>query len=117
MSNRFRSGMYPFQENVNSGVFFNEKRHPHPSFTRRRNSVASKSVNSAISKGVTVIGLYTVNRDCSGSLARSDGTNYDFVVAPDGSPVFWIETDYRRGHKRDRSPVQAFEWAHGIGMR
>jgi hypothetical protein len=51
------------------------------------------SVNGAISKGVTVTGPYTVNRDCTGSLAQSDGTTYDFVVAPDGSTVFWIETD------------------------
>lgn len=51
------------------------------------------SVNGAISRGVTVTGPYTVNRDCTGTLAQSDGTNYDFVVAPDGSTVFWIETD------------------------
>jgi hypothetical protein len=51
------------------------------------------SVNGAISRGVTVTGPYAVNRDCTGSLAQSDGTNYDFVVAPDGSTVFWIETD------------------------
>jgi hypothetical protein len=51
------------------------------------------SVNGAISRGVTVTGPYTVNRDCTGSLAQSDGTNYDMVVAPDGSTVFWIETD------------------------
>jgi hypothetical protein len=51
------------------------------------------SVNGAISRGVTVTGPYTVNRDCTGTLAQSDGLNYDFVVAPDGSAVFWIETD------------------------
>jgi hypothetical protein len=51
------------------------------------------SVNGAISRGVTVTGPYTVNRDCTGSLTQSDGTNYDMVVAPDGSTVFWIETD------------------------
>jgi len=51
------------------------------------------SMNGAISRGVTVTGPYTVKRDCTGSLAQSDGTNYDMVVAPDGSTVFWIETD------------------------
>jgi hypothetical protein len=50
------------------------------------------SVNGAISKGV-VTGPYTVNRDCTGTLDQSDGTHYDQVVAPDGSTVFWIETD------------------------
>lgn len=51
------------------------------------------SADGAISQGITVTGPYTVNRDCTGSLAQSDGTNYDMVVAPDGSTVFWIETD------------------------
>lgn len=51
------------------------------------------SVNGAIYRGVTVTGPYAVNRDCTGTLAQSDGTNYDFVVAPDGSTVNWIETD------------------------
>jgi hypothetical protein len=51
------------------------------------------SVNGAIYRGVTVTGPYTVNRDCTGTLAQSDGTHYDFVVAPDGSTVFWTETD------------------------
>jgi hypothetical protein len=51
------------------------------------------SADGAISRGVTVTGPYTVNRDCTGSLTQSDGTNYDMVVNPDGSMVFWIETD------------------------
>jgi hypothetical protein len=51
------------------------------------------SVNGLVYRGVTVTGPYTVNRDCTGTLSQSDGTNYDFVVAPDGSTVFWIETD------------------------
>jgi hypothetical protein len=51
------------------------------------------SVNGTISRGVTVTGPYSVNRDCTGTLAQSDGSHYDFVVAPDGSTVFWIETD------------------------
>ena len=50
------------------------------------------SADGAISKGV-VTGPYTVNRDCTGTLDQSDGTHYDMVVAPDGSTVFWIETD------------------------
>jgi len=51
------------------------------------------SVNGVISTGVTVTGTYTVNRDCTGSETASDGTHYDFVVAPDGSRFNWIETD------------------------
>jgi hypothetical protein len=51
------------------------------------------SGNGMISKGVTVTGPYTVNADCTGSLTQSDGSHYDFVVNPDGSTVFWIETD------------------------
>ena len=50
------------------------------------------SVNGTISRGV-VTGPYTVNRNCTGTLDQSDGTHYDQVVAPDGSTVFWIETD------------------------
>ena len=51
------------------------------------------SADGAISRGVTVTGPYTVNPDCTGSLVQSDGSHYDFVVNPDGSTVFWIETD------------------------
>jgi hypothetical protein len=51
------------------------------------------SVNGTISRGVTLTGPYTVNRDCTGTLALSDGTHYDQVVSPDGSTVFWIGTD------------------------
>lgn len=55
-------------------------------------NIFTVSVNGAISKGV-VTGPYTVNRDCTGTLDQSDGTHYDQVVNPDGSTVFWIETD------------------------
>jgi hypothetical protein len=41
----------------------------------------------------TVTGTYTVNADCTGSLAESDGSHYNFVVAPDGNHLWWIETD------------------------
>ena len=51
------------------------------------------SADGAISRGVTVTGPYTVNEDCTGSLTQSDDSHYDFVVNPDGSTVFWIETD------------------------
>src|ERR1700674_5630583 len=40
------------------------------------------SVNGAILRAVTVTGPYNVNSDCTGTLAQSDGSNYDFVVAP-----------------------------------
>ena len=51
------------------------------------------SVNGTIHKGITVTGTYTVNPNCTGSHAESDGSHYDFVVAPDGNKVTWIETD------------------------
>ena len=50
------------------------------------------SVNGTIIKGVTVTGTYTVNPDCTMSLAESDGSTYDFVVAPDGRTTTWINT-------------------------
>ena len=61
----------------------------------RGNSTATytASVNGTINKGVTVTGTYIVNPDCTGSHTESDGSHYDFVVAPDGSKATWIETD------------------------
>lgn len=53
----------------------------------------SVSINGVISQGVTVIGPYIVNPDCTGTLSQSDGSHYDFVVMPDGSRFSWIETD------------------------
>jgi hypothetical protein len=50
------------------------------------------SANGTILRGVTVTGTYTVNPDCTGSLAESDGSTYDFVVAPDGRTETWIST-------------------------
>ncbi len=50
------------------------------------------SVNGAISKG-TLSGHYTVNTDCTMTQTLSNGTNYDGVVAPDGSKGYWMETD------------------------
>jgi hypothetical protein len=64
-------------------------------FDGRGNSIATytASVNGTIHQGVTVTGTYTVNPDCTGSHAESDGSHYDFVVAPNGNTVTWIETD------------------------
>jgi hypothetical protein len=64
-------------------------------FDGRGNSIATytASVNGAIHKGVTVTGTYTVNPDCTASHAESDGSHYDYVVAPDGNRVSWVETD------------------------
>jgi hypothetical protein len=42
---------------------------------------------------VTVTGTYTVNPDCTASLAESDGSHYQFLIAPDGSKAWWIQTD------------------------
>ena len=53
----------------------------------------SASINGEIQQGVTVVGPYIVNPDCTGTLSQSDGSHYDFVVMPDGSRFSWIETD------------------------
>ena len=53
---------------------------------------ATFSVNGAISRG-TFSGPYTLNSDCTMTLTLSNGTNYDGVVAPDGSIGNWMETD------------------------
>ena len=59
------------------------------------NTVATNTIsaNGNILK-VTVTGTYTVNSDCTASLAESDGTHYKFVVAPDGNTASWIEIDH-----------------------
>jgi hypothetical protein len=64
-------------------------------FDGRGNSIATytASINGTIYKGVTVTGAYTVNPDCTASHAESDGSHYDYVVAPDGKTVTWIKTD------------------------
>lgn len=65
------------------------------SFDGHGNSTATytASVNGTINKGVTVTGTYTVNPDCTATHSESDGSNYNYVVAPDGNTVTWIETD------------------------
>ena len=59
------------------------------------NTVATytASVNGNIFTGVTVTGTYSVNSDCTGSNAESDGSHYNFVVSPNGNSATWIRTD------------------------
>ena len=49
------------------------------------------SLNGTISR-LTQTGSYVVNADCTGTVVQG-GAHYDFVVASDGSTVFWMETD------------------------
>jgi len=49
------------------------------------------SVNGMVST-FKQTGTYTVNRDCTGTVVQA-GAHYNFVVSPDASTVFWIETD------------------------
>jgi hypothetical protein len=54
------------------------------------------SFNGAISKLANVSGVYTVNRDCTGSKTFGSGASaqhFDFVITPDGSTITWVETD------------------------
>lgn len=54
------------------------------------------SANGNIAKGFSGSGTYTVNRDCTGSQTFGSGpgaANYDFVVAPDGRRITYIQTD------------------------
>ena len=51
------------------------------------------SVNGNIFPGVTVTGSYSVNPDCTGSIAESDGSHYNFVASPNGNRVTWIQTN------------------------
>jgi hypothetical protein len=54
------------------------------------------SYNGAISKLANVSGVYTVNRDCTGSKTFGSGASaqhFDFVITPDGSTITWVETD------------------------
>jgi len=55
------------------------------------NSFMTASANGMIST-FTISGPYTVNSDCAGSTELS-GSNYNFVVSPDGNRVNWIQTD------------------------
>lgn len=58
------------------------------------NTVATNTISANGSiLNVTVTGTYTVNPDCTASLAESDGTHYKFVVARDGNTASWIEID------------------------
>jgi hypothetical protein len=50
------------------------------------------SVNGTI-HNVAVSGTYTVNGDCTGISAESDGSHYNLVVTPDGNTVYWIRID------------------------
>lgn len=58
------------------------------------NTVATNTISAnGTILNVTVTGTYTVNPDCTASLAESDGTHYKFVVAPEGNTASWIEID------------------------
>ena len=52
----------------------------------------SVSINGVIQRGVTHVGPYTVNPDCTATLNLS-GSNFDMVIMPDGSRFSWVETD------------------------
>lgn len=60
----------------------------------RGNTVATNTISANGNiLNITVTGTYTVNSDCTASLAESDGTHYKFVVVPDGNTASWIEID------------------------
>jgi hypothetical protein len=49
------------------------------------------SVNGSVAR-YSQTGTYTVKSDCTGTVVQA-GAHYDFVVSPDASTVFWMETD------------------------
>jgi hypothetical protein len=59
------------------------------------NTVATytASVNGNVYPGITVTGTYSVNPDCTGSNAESDGSHYNIVASPNGNSTTWIQTD------------------------
>jgi hypothetical protein len=52
----------------------------------------SVSANGVIQRGVTHVGPYTVNPDCTATLVLN-GANLDMVVLPDGNRFSWVEVD------------------------
>jgi hypothetical protein len=56
-------------------------------------ATGTNSTLGVISRFVAVPGVYTVNRDCTGSKIFGGATTYDFVVTPDGREITWIVTN------------------------
>ena len=52
----------------------------------------TKAVNGASSPLGGVPISFTVNQDCTGSKIVGS-SNFNFIIAPDGSTITWIETD------------------------
>lgn len=51
----------------------------------------TKSVNGVTTTSSNVSATFTVNHDCPGS-KNIGGTNYNFVIIPDGSTITWMVT-------------------------
>jgi len=52
----------------------------------------TKVVNGASSSLASVPVSFTVNQDCTGSKTVGS-SNFNFIIAPDGGTITWIETD------------------------
>jgi hypothetical protein len=55
--------------------------------------IVSASINGKITRFDRGTGKVTVNADCTGTAAYTDGTHYDLFIAPDGSMIALVETD------------------------
>jgi hypothetical protein len=55
------------------------------------NSVQSANFNGQITSKEPFSGTYTVNADCTGT-STYDGSQYDLIIAPDGSMFTWVQT-------------------------
>jgi hypothetical protein len=53
---------------------------------------STSSVNGMTSTSANVPATFTVNRDCTGQKTIGK-TNFNFVITPDGSTIYWIVTD------------------------
>src|SRR5689334_12799668 len=55
--------------------------------------IVSSSIDGKITRFERGTGKVSVNADCTGTAAYSDGTHYDIFVAPDGGTFALVETD------------------------
>jgi hypothetical protein len=57
-------------------------------------SLATRSVNGVVARGIVGTGSYTVATDCTGTLTfNPQGPHFDIFIAPTGKEIHMIQTD------------------------